>query len=613
MNRFAKVFSIFALAYIFLFAPDKILAESQINCPGRYATLVNPVRGRDLWFDKSLKPIIDQYSASSKYGFPVTWLLQYDALTDNELVGEINGFKIGGEKGVFLEVSKNLADDSNVVYTSGLKWSDPAVIFLSSYSQSERRFLIDTTFNRFRKDFGYYPKSVGAWWIDSYSLNYIKEKYGLNAILIVADQKTTDSYGVWGQWWGYPYYPSKENVLIPATGNPLNSVVIQWAQRDPLLAYGEGSIYSNFSLQANDYVRSGRNTDYFKNLIDQYLGCQNPIGQITIGLETGMESVSFYEEYVNQLRVLSEYRDLKVVTMSDFAKEYKIINTQNPSKIIIGGWNLTPLQRENLSLGDFLKYNRNFAFSDYFVADKHNFLNRDLSIVKSKSVINLFPWYGVLLVILGIFSLWKHKFIVWICSSLFVFTSFGLVLRSTVKYGWQVFYGPVIKQSALAQCLLIFVIFTLFFLFFVKIKIKFNNKNLLMLLLPLSFGLDYVLSAFRYSIIDGSRVIGFLAGRTGIIGISVGKSLEFINRDFNITQVLAFLKFPFEKIWQNTTIYLVIYPLIHILLAGALCLMLIRLPVKMRIIILVFLSILLIMQIIWIFNTDPRIILTTVN
>ena len=133
------------------------------------------------------------------------------------------------------------------------------------------------------------------------------------------------------------------------------------------------------------------------------------------------------------------------------------------------------------------------------------------------------------------------------------------------------------------------------------------------LLLPLSFGLDYVLSAFRYSIIDGSRVIGFLAGRTGIIGISVGKSLEFINRDFNITQVLAFLKFPFEKIWQNTTIYLVIYPLIHILLAGALCLMLIRLPVKMRIIILVFLSILLIMQIIWIFNTDPRIILTTVN
>ena len=63
--------------------------------------MVNPVRGRRLWSDESLKPLTDQYVAAAKYKFPVTWLLQYDALTDRELVKKINSFEIKGEEGVF--------------------------------------------------------------------------------------------------------------------------------------------------------------------------------------------------------------------------------------------------------------------------------------------------------------------------------------------------------------------------------------------------------------------------------------------------------------------------------------------------------------------------------
>jgi len=616
MNRFIKVFCLFVITLAFFLTSSsvKIYAEGQTNCAGRYVTLVNPVRGRELWLDKTLKPITDQYSASAKYNFPTTWLLQYDALTDEELINEVKSFEVSGEKGIFLEISKSLADESGVVYTQGLKWSDPGVIFLSAYSQSERRVLIDTLFNQFKKDFGYYPKSVGAWWIDSYSLNYIENKYGLEAIMIVADQKTTDSYGVWGQWWGYPYYPSKRNVLVPAVGDSLNAVVIQWAQRDPVLAYGEGSKYSNFSLQANDYIRSGKNTGYFKNLVNSYLDCQNSVGQVTVGLETGMESIAFNEEYSNQLEVLSGYKNLKAVTMSDFAKDYESINKENPQKIIFGSWNLTPTQRENITLGDFVVYNHNISFSDYFVADKSSFLDRNLPVAGPENPANIFPWFLTVPFIFGIIALWRHKVVVWICSFFFVVASFGLVLRSTVMYGWQVFYGPVIKQIVFAQWLIVLVVFTLFFLFFVKAKVKFKNINLLMWLLPLSFGLDRIVSAFRYSVIEGNPVIGFSIDRIRIIGLMLSKNgLELLDKNYSVVQALSFLKFPIDEVWQNAPIYFVLYPLIHILIATALYFLLIRTPKWVKITLLSLLVVFFVMQIVWIFGVDPKIVLAVIN
>ena len=61
----------------------------KIDCDNRYLTLVNPVRGRGLWFDQSLDPIDSQYSLVSKYKLPATWLLQYDVLKDQELMEKI--------------------------------------------------------------------------------------------------------------------------------------------------------------------------------------------------------------------------------------------------------------------------------------------------------------------------------------------------------------------------------------------------------------------------------------------------------------------------------------------------------------------------------------------
>ena len=109
---------------------------------------------------------------------------------------------------------------------------------------------------------GYYPTSVGSWLTDSFSLAYMKEKYGITANLGCSDQFSTDGYKIWGQYWSTPFYQSKYHAGIPASDIfvKLDLVTIQWASRDPLNGY-----YSSlFSTQ--DYLLTRKNLDfeYFK-------------------------------------------------------------------------------------------------------------------------------------------------------------------------------------------------------------------------------------------------------------------------------------------------------------------------------------------------------------
>src|SRR3990172_12362480 len=155
---------------VFLLFPSVVKAQEN-NCQNRVVTFVNPVRGRDLWGDKSISPLKKQYEILASYNYPATWLLQYNALIDEEVVNTVEDFSIKGETGIFLEVSRKLAWDAGVSYPIYVRWSDPGAVFLSAYTQSERKKIIDQVFGKYKKTFGTYPKSVGAWWIDSYSLN----------------------------------------------------------------------------------------------------------------------------------------------------------------------------------------------------------------------------------------------------------------------------------------------------------------------------------------------------------------------------------------------------------------------------------------------------------
>ncbi len=596
-----------------LLSPSLVSAEkANVNCENRYVTLINPVRGRDLWFDQSLKPINDQYEAVKSVNYHATWLLQYDTLLDNDLLGAFKNFDRSEEIGVFLEVSQKFADQSRVIYPYDAPWFSPRAVFLSGYSQSERRRLIDNLFGTFKSKFGYYPKSVGAWWIDSYSFNYIVEKYEIKSALIVADQLTTDSYGVWGQWWGVPFYPSKANILTPASNleNKQNVVVLQWAQRDPLLAHEEGFKSSNYSLQANDYIRQGKDTSYFNGLVNSYLDCRNPVGQVTVGLETGIESIQYLPEYKNQLKLLKGMAQLKPVTMSEFADQYSRIYPDFPKKISIeymdSVWKMDLAGRSNDRLHDNVEYNNQIAFSDYFVPDRSNFLDRVLRNETINRQTDYYPIYLLVLLASLIFFGARRMYKEWIIISLFVFTSLGLILKSGYQYGWAIYYGPVLHYLMYAQAVLVLVSFIGFWYFFRK----FPRISYYSLLIPLSFGVDFILQFLRLSFISGKYYFGFLFDSLRFVGIAFSKPLniEFVNRDFPAYQAGGLLHFDYSKIWENWFLSILVYPAVHLLLAFILGYLLMKVNKKARFIILFVLSILFLLQVIYILQSDPRVV-----
>lgn len=596
---------VFAQSY-----PVPVQPAPNAACGNRYITLVNPIRSRALWKDQSLGPLNAQYQLVQHYSYPATWLVQYDTLTDKELVETVKKFSLQNEVGVFLEVSEDLARDASVIYPVHTPWYFPNAVFLSGYQQSERRRLIDTVFAKFKQTYGGYPKSVGAWWIDSYSLHYMQQKYHIAAALIVADQKATDSYGVWGQWWGVPYYPTKTNILVPADSlkNQESVVVLQWAQRHPRLAYGPDKVVSNYSVQANDYTQFGLNTEYFNQVVGYYLDCRNDIGQVTIGLETGQESVTALAEYENQLKALAEIIGLKPVTMSSFANSYKKLYSENPKQVSItdgiSTWIMTPDSRKNAFLNESIFYDHGISFADYFVADKATFLKRDITAEsKHHSGISLsWGWLISLLIVLLLFV--RKQYAVAINGFLLLVAGFGLLIRSHEQFGWLVLYGPKTNFLITYQLLAIAIAFG------ITLLAK-RIKDFALLLLPLVYGLDSLIQSVRYTKINGMSHIGLLQNSLTLIGIGFAKPLHITLETLHLTNVQAtsLLKIDLARYWDMPWFTLFVYPVLHVLLALIIWYVGRKLPKRLQIIGLIFLGFLLAWQIIVIFTQDPRLAL----
>ncbi|MEK9207727.1 MAG: hypothetical protein AAB922_04545, partial [Patescibacteria group bacterium] len=217
-------------------------------------------------------------------------------------------------------ISQDSADKSGVVYHNTGSWHFANAVFLSGYTQEERIKLIDTAFTKFKEQFDYHPISVGAWWVDSFSLKYMHDKYGVIANLGVADQYSTDNYQVWGTYWSTPYYPSKIHAGIPAgsTDNKIGVVTLQWAPREPQRGY-YSSLYST-----QDYFTTPQlDINYFSQLVDLYSQKRkNQFSQVTVGLESDFPPNVYQGEYTKQMQVISQKSALKV-TMGNFAKWYK--------------------------------------------------------------------------------------------------------------------------------------------------------------------------------------------------------------------------------------------------------------------------------------------------
>ncbi len=366
----------------FIFTPKIIYAQAR----DQFITLVNPIRVSSYSQDPAAS-LNNQYTLIKNNNLAASWLFTFDALDKDELIEVIKLMDKNQDIGIFMEITEDSAQKAGITYNQTDSWHRANSIFLSGYSMEQRIRFIDSVFNKFKEQLGYYPTSVGAWSIDSYSLEYMQKKYGITANLVCADQFETDGYTFWGQYWAYPYYPSKLHSLIPGIGdNKINVVNIQWAPRDPLNGYlsPSGKRASLYSTQ--DYYTNGLDDDYFEKLINLYgKKHTNLFGQITFGLEGDFNPETYldkgqYAKYIQIAKKMQDTGEFKIINMEQFSDWFRqklpdgTPNYSISSDDFLGTnknsiWYLTPnyrvglivdKQQKKLSLFDLHIYPHNF-------------------------------------------------------------------------------------------------------------------------------------------------------------------------------------------------------------------------------------------------------------
>ncbi len=222
--------------------------------------IVNFVRAEDFRFLHHLfESYVKHIETCDRYQLPYAELFQYDALIRDDYIQVLkdrpNPLR---EVGVWFENCRRLIEKV------GLEWQgEPDKTWdwhvnpdmLMAFTPAQRELLIDEVMETFYGIFGYYPKTVGSWLMDTYSIRYLKEKYDVRAVLVCGEQWGTDGYSIWGGYWNQAYYPSRHNMLSPAQTleKQVNVPVFRMLGPDPIYRY-ECGLDENFNPAARQTV-----------------------------------------------------------------------------------------------------------------------------------------------------------------------------------------------------------------------------------------------------------------------------------------------------------------------------------------------------------------------
>ena len=213
-----------------------------------FIRLLEP-RDAQITEDVLYQTVVKQVQIMQQYHLPGTFLLQYDALMDaryQQLLKNLppSSFEIGA----WWEIPKPLVEKAGLQWRGRYPWDWHADVgFSTGYTPKEREKLVDVYMQDFKKIFGYYPKSVGSWFIDAHTLNYLYEKYKIVASTNCKDQLGTDGYTLWGGYWNQAYYPSKINAYMPAQTekNQTPVPIFRMLGSDPIRQYDDKGSGSN--------------------------------------------------------------------------------------------------------------------------------------------------------------------------------------------------------------------------------------------------------------------------------------------------------------------------------------------------------------------------------
>ena len=156
-----------------------------------------------------------------QYGFPGTYALKYDALMEpryQELLKEY--LDENDELGAWWEITEPLCRRAGVSFhdtRQEIEYDDRVdSAYCLGYTPEDRKLLVDAYMADFYEIYGRYPANLGSWVLDSVTIGYAGEKYGVKAACICRDQVATDGFTLWGGWPNGVYYPSRNNAYLPA-------------------------------------------------------------------------------------------------------------------------------------------------------------------------------------------------------------------------------------------------------------------------------------------------------------------------------------------------------------------------------------------------------------
>lgn len=277
LSSYIGLLLIFSLSSCHLSTKKDDVSKTQAP---RIINIINFIRQTDYRIENSdsllYQTVEEQLNLINRYNLPATFLLQYDALIKPEyqqlLKSQLNQqSEIGG----WFEITQPQVEDAGLEWRGEHSWVSHAnIAFSTGYTKDEREKLVDVYMEKFKEIFGEYPKSMGSWYIDAHTLNYMYEKYGIIASCNCKDQIGTDGYTLWGGYWNQAYYPSKLNGYMPAQSQEqqIPVPVFRMLGSDPIYQYDDGLGNDRQGVISLEpvYTQAGKNrawVHYFFNAI----------------------------------------------------------------------------------------------------------------------------------------------------------------------------------------------------------------------------------------------------------------------------------------------------------------------------------------------------------
>ena len=317
-------------------------AETETGDKPKIVNIINFIRlleprSEEITEDVLFQTTVKQLEMMKEYKLGGTFLLQYDALLDSRYQTLLKNlpdslYEIGG----WFEIPQPLVENAGMEWRGRYPWDWHADVgFATGYTPEEREKLVDVYMKDFKKIFGYYPKSMGCWFIDAHSLKYMYDKYGIVASCNCKDQVGTDGYTMWGGYWNQAYYPSVKNAYMPAQNakNQIPVPVFRMLGSDPIHQYDNGLGTSHQGVVTLEPVYGDAGGDstwvnwYFKHFIE---GENMEYSYVQAGQENSFTWKSMKKGFEIQIPLIARLRGenkIKVETLAEsgkwFSDKYK--------------------------------------------------------------------------------------------------------------------------------------------------------------------------------------------------------------------------------------------------------------------------------------------------